>query len=275
MLAEYIRFITERELIRQRRVRGYDAPWTDDPILRSGYFCNVRREDDKVTRWITDNWVLPNANDPDLWFAMTVARNINLPETLQEIGYPVPWDPERFVNIAANRKEMGRRIYSGAYMIRASRTNGELKARYQADKQFTPAWNARERLRPLEGDTLDTYFNVLIPEHGYGHFLAGQVIADLKQVGALKQASDWFTWCTPGPGSQQGLNALVGKDLKIQWKPNEFRRAITELQDYVNSRWDLTVPLCAQNIQNTLCEWSKYYKAKFLGIRFKRKYRNG
>lgn len=272
MLDEYIRFITERELIRQRRVRGYEAPWTDDPVLRRGYFCNVRREDDRVTRWITDNWVLPNRDDPDLWFAMTVARNINLPATLEELGYPVPWDPEKFVSVMRRRKEAQEKQYNGAYMIRASKTHGQLKAIYQADKQFTPAWEDRVRLRPREGDTLEAYFNVLIPEHGYGHFLAGQVIADTKQVGPLKNAEDWMTWCAPGPGSQQGLNALLGQDLKIIWKRPAFLAAVNELQDYVNSRWDLTEKLCAQNIQNTLCEWSKYYKAKYRGVRFKRKY---
>lgn len=275
MLDEFVKFITERELIRQRRERGYDAPWTDDPVLRKGYFCNVRRQDDKVTRWITDNWVKPNMGDPHMWFAMTVARNINLPATLTELGYPVPWDPERFVALMIKRRDEGKQLYNNAYMIRASRTNGEIKARYQADKQFTPAWEARARLRPREGDTLEEYFNVLLVEHGYGHFLAGQVIADVKHTEPLKSASDWFTWCTLGPGSRQGLNALLGKDLKVTWKPNEFRSGVNELQDYINSRWDLTEPLDAQNVQNCLCEWAKYYKFKYLDIRFKRQYKNG
>lgn len=275
MLKEYTAFITERELMRQRRQRGYTAPWTHDPILRAGYFCNVRREDDRVTRWIATNWVQPNLDDPDLWFAITVARNINLPETLQSLGYPVPWDGERFVELMTARRSAGQRLYNGAYMIRAARTHGQIKAVYQNEKQFTPAWAARVRLRPRIGDSLDDYFNVLIPEHGYGHFLAGQVIADLKHTAPLLKAPDWFTWCVPGPGSQQGLNALVGEDLKKLWKPPEFRQAVNELQSYVNSRWDLTPPLCAQNIQNTLCEYSKYYKAKHLGIKFKRRYKHG
>lgn len=275
MLGEFIKFITERELIRQRRERGYDAPWTDDPVLRKGYFCNVRREDDKVTRWITDNWVKPNINDPDLWFAMTVARNINLPATLAELGYPIPWDPEKFLSVMRRRKESKETSYGGAYMIRASKTHGQLKAFYQADKQFTPAWEARARLRPRDGDTLEEYFNILLPEHGYGHFLAGQVIADLKHTEPLKSSPDWFTWCAVGPGSQQGLNCLLGRDIKSNWKTVAFRSAVNELQNYVNSRWDLTEPLDAQNIQNCLCEWSKYYKFKYLGVRFKRPYKHG
>ena len=273
MLKEYIKFITERELIRIRKERGYEYPWSNDPIMNKTYFTNVRREDDKVTRWITENWVKPNEHDSDLWFAMMVARNINLPATLAEMGYPVPWNSEKFVTTARNRIARGERVYSGAYMIRASATEGGIKAEYQERRMFTPAWERRPILRPQEGDTLQEYFNVLIPEHGFGSFLAGQVIADLKQVGPLKSAPDWYTWCSVGPGSKRGLNALLGKSTKTNWKPNEFMQAINELRDYVNSRWDLTPELCAQNIQNTLCEFSKYHKIKYEGGRSKRIYR--
>jgi hypothetical protein len=39
-----------------------------------GPFCSVRREDDRVSRWIAENWRDPHADDPNLSFAMTVAR---------------------------------------------------------------------------------------------------------------------------------------------------------------------------------------------------------
>jgi len=82
-------WITEREAIRKRRAAGQPAPWTSDPILNSFRFCNVRREDDAVTRHIAQRWREPRADDPHLWFAMAVARFINLPDTLDELGYPV------------------------------------------------------------------------------------------------------------------------------------------------------------------------------------------
>jgi 5-hmdU DNA kinase, helical domain len=45
-------FIAERERIRCRRAAGEPPPWTADPILREWSFTNVRREDDRVTRWV-------------------------------------------------------------------------------------------------------------------------------------------------------------------------------------------------------------------------------
>ena len=39
----------EREAIRLRKEAGRPLPWTDDPILATGRFCNVYREYDRRT----------------------------------------------------------------------------------------------------------------------------------------------------------------------------------------------------------------------------------
>ena len=80
-ITQLLYFIGERKAIRIRRANG-EPPWTDDKILRDW------REDDRVTRWIAENWRTPNADDPDLWFAMAIARFVNLPDTLAESAIP-------------------------------------------------------------------------------------------------------------------------------------------------------------------------------------------
>ena len=42
----------ERQSIFIKKESGAAKPWTADPILRDWRFTNVRREDDKTTRWI-------------------------------------------------------------------------------------------------------------------------------------------------------------------------------------------------------------------------------
>src|SRR2546423_1636561 len=49
---ELIDWISERTAIHTKKEAGHPPPWTDDPVLREWSFCNVRREDDRVTRWI-------------------------------------------------------------------------------------------------------------------------------------------------------------------------------------------------------------------------------
>ena len=113
-------FIREREFIRLHRVIGEPWPWTDNLILRKvGLFTNIHREDDRVTKWIAKHWRNPNADEPDLWFAMVVARFVNWPDTLAKIGFPVPWDRNQFLAVAAAIKRRGEQWESAAYMIRA------------------------------------------------------------------------------------------------------------------------------------------------------------
>ena len=53
----FVYWVKERMAVLTNRM-AFDnpKPWSDDPIFQSTYFCNVRREDDKVTRWIRMNW---------------------------------------------------------------------------------------------------------------------------------------------------------------------------------------------------------------------------
>ena len=105
--AELLSYMKEREAIRLRRKAGKPPPWTKDPILRDYRFTNIRREDDAVTIWITNHWKKPNADDPHLWFSMMVARLINLPESMSALGYPVPWQPERWTEVLKDRQARG------------------------------------------------------------------------------------------------------------------------------------------------------------------------
>src|ERR1700751_77033 len=97
---DFVHFIQERYAIKVRRESGQPWPWTDDPMLRDYYFCNLHREDDKVTRWLASNWPHPHADDPDLWFALTVfRRGFNNPSVGDELGYPVPWQPQKYLDV--------------------------------------------------------------------------------------------------------------------------------------------------------------------------------
>src|SRR5207247_6900297 len=51
----YFRLAREREAIRRRKAAGQPWPWTDDPILRDWFFCNVHREMDKTTVWFREH----------------------------------------------------------------------------------------------------------------------------------------------------------------------------------------------------------------------------
>ena len=200
-----LEFVVERHAIYRRRQRGEPKPWTTWPELQQFKFCNVYRELDRVTEWIADNWREPHAADPDLWFAMCVARFVNWPDTLEEIGYPVPWEQARFVEVMEDRMARKEKVFTGAYMIHADLKFQGSKAAYLAQEVFAPLWHDRAALRPRKGDTLASFAKRLMQHRDMGGFMVGQIIADTKQVQPLRGASDWWTWAISGPGSRRGL----------------------------------------------------------------------
>jgi hypothetical protein len=257
-------FIEERNAIYLRRAAGEPAPWTKDPILQEWSFCNVRREDDRVTRWIAANWREPFADNPDLWFAMVVARFVNWPATLAEIGFPLPWNREHFLAVMAARAARGDKLYGPAYMIHADQ-NYATTAEYQAANVFTPLWKARERLRPTPGLTLQRYFTRLSDFHGFGGgFMPAQVIGDLKYVEPLRSAPDWTTFVVSGPGSRRGLNRVLGRDKDAKWTEGEWRRQFDRLRELIQPELERLGlgDLHAQDLQNCLCEMDKMERVR-------------
>jgi hypothetical protein len=261
----FIAFIVERERIRRYRERGDPRPWTNDPILATYRFTNVHREDDRVTRWLKLNWRDPHADDPDLWFAIAVARFVNQPATLARLGYPVPWHPAHFLNVMSAPNPGGVALYNAAYMVRSTTEYaGRSKAEYLVDKQFTPYWQRRVAYRPSPGDTVTTYHDKLCDLYGMGSFMAAQIVADLKHYKPLSSSypQNWWRFAASGPGSRRGLNYVLGRTPDAPWTEAEWRTAHATLLEEARKPLEPEgIILDGQDLQNCLCEFSKYQKA--------------
>lgn len=271
---ELFAFIHERHSIYERRKRGDAKPWTSDPILRAYRFCNVYRELDKVTIWIRENWREPNAADPDLWFAMVVARLLNLPASMEELSYPVPFDRAQFKRTLRRRKERGDTVFSGAYMIHADAEEGWLKTDYLAERVLAPLWKDRADVRPRKSDTLAQFHARLMTYRDMGSFMAAQVVADTKFHGVLAKATDWWTWAAPGPGSTRGMNRVTGRNIKTRWEDDYWWGILNELGVKINVLAHTAgMPrISAQDLQNCTCEWDKYERARLGEGRPKQRY---
>jgi len=248
-------WIKERELIRSKRERGDPKPWTTDPILQKYRFCNVHREDDRVTRWIRQSWG-GWVDHPNYTLGMAIARFFNWPDTLDELGFPLVWDPTVALKKVQNRAARGEKVWSSAYIVS---TNGVdmLKSPYIIKYVLDPI--AKAAYRPLEGDTLSKVSGVLLNFYGVSNFLAGQIVADLKNTKGhpLTRALDLKTWCISGPGSLRGMNRCMGQRLNRSIRELEFRTRVNILRECVKNVADVD----AQDMQNCLCEFDKYVRA--------------
>lgn len=274
-------FILERDVIRARREAGQPKPWTKDSILRNNRFCNVRREDDAVTRWVAQEWRDPHVSDPTLWFAMSVARFVNWPPTLVRVNYPVPWRSTRFVRALSDASRETGIAFGAAYVI-APVERGVPKAEGLARSLFDPMWATRRALTAAyqaEDVTLAGFAAELSRFKGMGSFMVAQIIADLKGAAGspLSNAPDRWTWASSGPGSRRGLNRALGRAVDAPWVESAWARALTTLKATCGSILVASgLPqLCAQDFQNCLCEFDKYERVRLGEGRMRRSYDGG
>lgn len=254
-LDRFVYWVYERERIRKRKESGKSV-LTQDPILRKYRFCCVRREDDRVTRWIAKNW--RRHDDPNVWHAMIIARFINWPNTLEYGGYPEPWTTTRKPEFAIRLKEMekaGSRIFTGAYIVS---TNGATGSKVDhVLGLFDRAWlDLHKRIAARR--TCQTFYETLRSVNGIGSFMAAQVVADVKYTAMLENASDWMDFVAPGPGSQRGLNRIYGYELHAQWNNDAFATAMMNLREEASRKLPMVAKLHLQDLQNCLCEFDKY-----------------
>jgi hypothetical protein len=260
-------FIRERHRIYHRKELDKPKPWTDDPILLGNKFCNCYRELDTVTKWIAEHWREPHSDHPHIWFAMCVARWINWPDSLEEIGFPLPWRPQSVVGVLKDRAARGEKVWTGAYTIG---TGGRAinKAEFVVKQVLDPLWRNREWLQPRVDDTLASFARRLIEQVGFSGFMTGQVVADVRYVQPLRGASDWQTWAAAGPGSSRGLNRVLNRNKDTRWDESDWLHKLHLLQEAIQPLLRRAPfmakirPMHAQDLQNCLCEFDKYERVR-------------
>lgn len=272
-------WIKERESIRLKKELDEPKPWTDDTILQSHRFCNVRRMDDKVSRWLMENWYEPYKDHPNMLEAVALARFINLPSSL---GLLTPfifhedkihWGTIRTVLRAAKKNGP---IFNGAYMVRGNSTKSPDKVGTVIDEYIRPILNQVM----IDNHSMERTWDQIRNCYGFGSFMAGQVVADLRWA-VSGPWNDRYKWASVGPGSARGMGwVLYGDQREAAAKnfvchPEQFtnvlvNQLITRLKE--NLPTDITRRLEAHDYQNCLCEQDKYSRTIFTDRRPKSRY---
>lgn len=269
-------FMKKRQNIYLKRKDGAEPPWTDDPILQTGRFCNVFREQDTVTIWIDQNIRKPYASHPHLWFMLCIARIINWPPTLAhlirlaEVGNIPAWPSHPLFDCGENyikdpikncgftgssltwalhqiAKE-GKKVYTGAYMIRAeSNPNVEWynwsKHKYIAEIVLGRLWEDRqdwEEFLKNKPRLEEVWKKFQQPRYiGWGPFMAYEVVTDLRHTRYLYVAPDITTWANAGPGAIRGLNRMHSRELSEKPKPDDTNLEMYRIMTHMNGSQDL------------------------------------
>ena len=179
-------------------------------------------------------------------------------------------------------KRGGNKVETGAYMIRAESDAKKewyswTKQRYVSEIVLGKLWADRDKWQgiidgggrqpSLEG-TWDAFRDKSHGLTGWGSFMAGQVVADLRWTRYLEHAPDVGRWAPLGPGSTRGLNRLAGRLVGQSIPQVQGLAEMLELQRIVNNNTAAYVPAIElADVQSCLCEVDKYLRAQTNGGR--------
>lgn len=263
-------WVKEREQIRIRKDNGNPQPWTDDPILATYRFCNVRREDDRGTVWVRENIRKPYADHQFLWLMLCIARQINWPDTLADLIFNGAWPtdenfkPSEMTMVMNRRKDRGDKVYTGAYMISAPATKGADKQSYIAETVIGDLWQRRSTFawsgRGNDRRSLSRTHGWITRSNGWGPFMAYQAVVDMRFTAVLSDADDVATWAAAGPGTLRGLNRLHGRPVDAALPQGQ---ALSEMRAiYKVSQVETGVSMDFSDVPNILCETDKYLRVQ-------------
>jgi len=305
-------WVSERYKIMEYKDSGMPKPWSQDPVFQTTYFCNVHRENDKVTRWIRRELSPAEVGRLNYEFVMILARFLNWPDTLAYIKNPLirlrpspdnehSWGQwlEALQEWLETRAINGYKVWGNAYVI-TSHGMKMSKVTYLCQHLLPDVLRAlpaiRAAARVLYGDanecieasrlrppgvvagTCAAVYNALQTVQGIGSFLAAQVVADLKNTREheLFTAPDRDTFVAHGPGSIRGL-AWYHYGNSFQMSERTFGPHFQLLRQEFDERydWGTDTPFPRpdnQDLQNCLCEFDKYCRVKTGMGRSKRGY---
>ena len=250
-------WINERYAIKQRKEAGVPPPWSTDKHMTGVRYCNVHREDDKVTKYIRNSGIYSGPDVP-VWHVV-LARMVNRIETLEAIA--AHWEFHGDFDLSRPKWKLKTMrlegpIWGNAYTISTCGKPMD-KVDYVLDHVVAAVRRKEELNVPFH--TCQLTFDWLTSIDGLGSFLAAQVVADLKNTYGhpLYAAPDWWTWSAPGPGSLRGLTAYYQKPITPLFYQYAIRRAYHEVQPLLMPY----IPrIGMQDFQNCLCEFSKYMR---------------
>jgi hypothetical protein len=265
-------FITERQAVYEKKIKGIKPPWSDDEILQQFYFCNVYREQDKTTRWFRELVREPRRDHPNVLMATVIFRWFNKIETGQMFLREGLYDTWLENHAVLRLKELNKKqpVFTSAYMIKCG--NGPPGCKIpMVCSAISQVWKCQQVLidKCLESNSLEESWETFCQFRGLGPFMSYEIITDLNYTYLLENATDVDTWANPGPGAKRGLSWLrYGDALHHVLDPIYWMQHYLEMFSSALPR----MPMNMRFIEHCLCEIDKYNRALFGTGRMKRRY---
>jgi len=268
MVLTYLDFVVDRHRVWELRQAGQPQHWSADPILQRNKFTNIYRVLDYGSQFLLRELLdEPGIGPEDALARSFLYRMSNEPATWQHTKaqwglYPRAHNfTDDLGKLWADYRDAGNRVFSGAYTIMPLPGVGGFDKAREVVRMAAAACHPDSPTNVIEAfryaPTMQERFAVLRGIPNVGDFIAMQVLTDFgySRFGADQDENDFVV---PGPGARKGAKELF-PDKKAAWVIQWCREQVLQLPDcpMVQGR-----PPSLMDIQNTLCEFSKY--ARFM-----------
>ncbi len=263
----------ERQNIFIKRLKNDPHPWTIDSILNRHKFTNAYRASDRVSQYLIRNVIYQgNQSVEEVLFRILLFKFFNKIETwevlknsLATISYR-NYDYSKYNEILLNEMNLGKRIYSPAYIMPSGKSSFGNSKKHQNHLQLLELIMKNDLANKLA--KISTMKDLFLELKGYpmiGDFLAFQLAIDINY--SELTSFDEMEFVVPGPGALSGISkcfsdtgGLSAEDIinrMAQIQDREFERLGIEFNDL----WGR--PLQLIDIQNLFCEIDKYSRVAF------------
>lgn len=284
------------EYIKLRYYAMKNPGQSEDEVINEFFFCNIKREWDKVSKYIIEHIVKANCfrgTNIEMTFAdkmrnLFLARIHNRIETLEQ--YQVPQPEYNIVDEEISKKQNPHAYRVIKFLLRLKRERKD----YWTDS----CWCLGNHLKQMMPDELfdenseewSSFENAIVSwAHILGiketAFIAYQLALDTQWIKGYEDVDTFFIL---GPGAIRGLNMIYFKDDKLKdslgedWQDDyedsikkdtftgsldgaDYEDKLRELRDYVNNHgWTKSEGLYIHinDIEFNLCEFNKWYSKK-------------
>lgn len=270
MLETYLRFVVERHRVWEARQLGLPGPWTDDPILRSRKFTNVFRVLDPGSQFVFELAESDTPSRRDVLARCLLYRLTNAVPAWRhaqsELGrMPLAEDigPDLLM-LWQDYRASGQTVFNPAYIVYPGHPG---KPGVSGSDKLTTVFNrvnsflrSERAERFLGAESLAQQYTAIVSHPDLGEFTAMQVSTDVNYTWAgLQDVDAEDTFIQAGPGAIRGarrVNPAVTPRVMIESLTDMWRQR--DDVPRVEVRPGVTRLPSLMDIQNTLCEFSKY-----------------
>lgn len=259
-MQQYLAFVEARHNVWIERQVGAPAPWTSDPILASKKFTNVFRVLDPGSQFVFE---LKHDDQATTLLRLFLYRHTGRVDAWQYLEpilaeYPRLGNLEEVLETWKFWRSYGNPVFTGAYLV-YPQSSSPGTDKLESIIRLTQRLFGPERLAEefLQAPDMKSRFAALRRHKGVADFMSMQILTDWGYL----YPQDENEFIVPGPGCRKGIMTITDTPDQVGFL--KFARAEVLMGDDVPMLslpgGESRVP-SIMDVQNTLCEFSKYVR---------------